>query len=108
MTDVTLDILDDENAVLRVTEANGEVRFVPVEITDTTPMGVTPLLGKVDEDFMPQELLDTLFRMRLKTNEERWWQDYFITRRDCREQYAEAIATADEEFRIEAQKHLSI
>lgn len=99
MTDVILDILDNENAALRVDHADGETHFIPVKILDRTPVGNVPLLGEVEGNYIPQELLDTLFRMRLKTDEERWWQDYFITRREDRVKYAEEIAVADKQFK---------
>ena len=108
MIDVNLDILPDSKAALRVVHSDGREEVVPVNVTHTTPLTNLPVLGEVDVDYMPQELLDTLFRMTLKSKEDQWWQDYFIARREDRVQYADAIARADDEYADEMLKRLSI
>lgn len=77
--------------------------FVEITVTAWEPCSNTPVLGADPSGYIPQELLDTLFKVTLVSEEALWWHEYYKTRRADQERLGpERLSIADATFAEEA------
>lgn len=103
MRDVVLKLDEGTNTVLAtVVEADGEITEIPLTTVKETPMTKIPVVVSDPTERLAQELLNTLMNDMIRGQPEEWWQGYYLSRLQDAVKYADEIAAADAEFRINA------